>query len=181
MSINIGTLCVRAVRSRTRLSTPAQLPLSDLRQCGTGTDGEAMNLQSNSSGASVIPTVRYSDVGTAIEWLQEAFGLEPHRIVRDCQGNVLYGELTFGHGMIMVAPVQDSPLGKLMVQPDQVGGVETQICYLPVSDTKTHYARAKAAGAEIVLDLGADQGGGGYSCRDPQGHVWNFGTYDPWA
>jgi uncharacterized glyoxalase superfamily protein PhnB len=20
-----------------------------------------------------------------------------------------------------------------------------------------------------------------YSCRDPDGHLWNFGTYDPWA
>ena len=23
-------------------------------------------------------------------------------------------------------------------------------------------------------------GGRGYSCRDPEGHIWNFGTYDPW-
>ena len=28
-----------------------------------------------------------------------------------------------------------------------------------------------------------DEGYGGrdYSCRDPEGHVWNFGSYDPWA
>ncbi|HZF33304.1 MAG TPA: glyoxalase, partial [Candidatus Angelobacter sp.] len=26
-----------------------------------------------------------------------------------------------------------------------------------------------------------DYGGRGYSCRDPEGHLWNFGTYDPWA
>ena len=23
-------------------------------------------------------------------------------------------------------------------------------------------------------------GGRLYSCRDPEGHVWHFGTYDPW-
>ena len=27
----------------------------------------------------------------------------------------------------------------------------------------------------------ADYGGRGYSCLDPEGHLWNFGTYDPWA
>ena len=45
-----------------------------------------------------------------------------------------------------------------------------------------HYARAKAAGAEIVIDI-ADQDYGGrlYVCRDPEGHVWNFGSYDPWT
>ena len=26
-----------------------------------------------------------------------------------------------------------------------------------------------------------DYGGRGYSCRDSEGHVWNFGTYDPYA
>lgn len=139
-----------------------------------------MKPQANTPGASVIPTVRYRDVGAAIQWLEQAFGLEPHRVVKDAQGGVLYGELTFGTGMVMVAPVQDSSFGKLMVQPDEVGGVETQICYLPVADTKAHYARAKAAGAEIIFDIDADKEGGGYSCRDPQGHVWNFGTYNPW-
>ena len=41
--------------------------------------------------------------------------------------------------------------------------------------------RAVAAGAEIVMDIvDQDYGGRGYSCRDPQGQVWNFGTHDPW-
>jgi uncharacterized glyoxalase superfamily protein PhnB len=25
-----------------------------------------------------------------------------------------------------------------------------------------------------------DYGGRDYTCRDPEGHVWTFGTYDPW-
>ena len=46
---------------------------------------------------------------------------------------------------------------------------------------RAHYERAKAAGAEIILDLADDRSQGrGYSCRDPEGHIWNFGTYDPW-
>lgn len=26
-----------------------------------------------------------------------------------------------------------------------------------------------------------DYGGRLYACRDPEGHFWSFGTYDPWA
>ena len=26
-----------------------------------------------------------------------------------------------------------------------------------------------------------DYGGRGFTCRDPEGHLWNFGSYDPWA
>ena len=62
------------------------------------------------------------------------------------------------------------------------GGTITQSAYIVVPDADAHYARAKRAGAEIVLDIkDEDYGGRGYSCRDPEGQLWNFGTYDPWA
>ena len=129
----------------------------------------------------MVPTVRYRDVPAAIDWLCNAFGFQQHRIVKDTSGSVLYGQLTFGNGMVMVAPIQETAFGKLMVQPDEIGGVETQICYLFVEDARAHQARAKEAGAEIVLDIKAEASAGrGYSCRDPEGHIWNFGTYDPW-
>ncbi|TMB01350.1 MAG: glyoxalase, partial [Deltaproteobacteria bacterium] len=60
-------------------------------------------------------------------------------------------------------------------------GPVTQSPYVIVADADAHYARAKAAGAEIVMDIkDEDYGGRGYSARDPEGHLWNFGTYDPW-
>jgi uncharacterized glyoxalase superfamily protein PhnB len=36
---------------------------------------------------------------------------------------------------------------------------------------------------EQVLVEPRDRGHGGrdYVCRDLEGHVWTFGTYDPWA
>ena len=57
------------------------------------------------------------------------------------------------------------------------GGVRRLI----VADADAHYLRAKQAGADIVIEI-ADQDHGGrlYSCRDPEGHLWNFGSYDPW-
>ena len=132
-------------------------------------------------GGTVVPTLRYRDVAAAIDWLCNAFGFEKHLVVGGDSGAVRYAELTFGNGMIMLGPVEDSGLDKFMTQPADTGGAETQICYLFVADAVAHCARAKAAGAEIVLDIeDADSNGRGYSCRDLEGHVWNFGTYDPW-
>jgi uncharacterized glyoxalase superfamily protein PhnB len=76
---------------------------------------------------------------------------------------------------------KDSVWGRLIKQPDEIDGVETQSAYLVVSDADAIYARAKAAGAEILLDIkDEDYGGRGFTCRDLEGHIWNFGTYDPW-
>ena len=61
-------------------------------------------------------------------------------------------------------------------------GVGTQSPYVIVPDADAHHALAVAAGAKVVYPLkDEDYGGRGYSCLDPEGHLWNFGTYDPWA
>ena len=41
---------------------------------------------------------------------------------------------------------------------------------------------SSAAGATIIAEP-ADKpyGGRGYAVRDPEGHIWSFGSYDPWA
>jgi len=50
-----------------------------------------------------------------------------------------------------------------------------------VADCDGLYARAKAAGATIVGELREmDYGGKAFSCKDPEGHLWHFGGYDPW-
>jgi uncharacterized glyoxalase superfamily protein PhnB len=125
--------------------------------------------------------LRYRDVAAVSDWLCAAFGFQKHFVATSETGVVHYAQLTFGHAMLMLAPVRDTPLSKYMKQPDEIGGAETQSCYLLVSDADAHYARAKASGAEIILDIQDDDfGGRSYACRDPEGHIWNFGTYDPW-
>jgi uncharacterized glyoxalase superfamily protein PhnB len=139
-----------------------------------------MHTGSNAIARSIVPTLRYRDVAAAIAWLCDAFGFEKRLVANGPDGSVRYAELVFGDGMIMLAPVEESDVGRLMTQPEQVGGAETQICYTFVEDAAGHRTRAVAAGAELVLDMDEDGGGQGYSCRDPEGHIWNFGTYDPW-
>ena len=135
----------------------------------------------NPTTSSLIPCLTYRDANAAVNWLIDAFGFEKHAVYKNDAGQVEHAQLTFGTGMIMIGPQRDTPYGRLIKQPDEIGGFETQSVYVVVVDADAVYARAKAAGAEIVIDIkDEDYGGRGFSCHDPEGHLWNFGTYDPW-
>jgi uncharacterized glyoxalase superfamily protein PhnB len=126
--------------------------------------------------------MRYRDVAAAVEWLRSRLGFELHSSVRDDDGVMVYAQVAFGNAMVMLAPIQDTALDRYMRQPAEIGGAETQSCYFHVADAVAHFTRAKAAGAEIILPLQPyDSGGQGYSCRDPEGHIWTFGDFDPWG
>ena len=132
--------------------------------------------------ATVIPCLRYRDAGAAIEWLCDVFGFEKQLVVPNKDGSIAHAQLSFGNGMIMLGSILESAYGRLVKQPDEIGGAETQSPYLVVSDADAIYARAKAAGARIEIAIkDEDYGGRGFSCRDLEGHLWNIGTYDPWT
>ena len=132
--------------------------------------------------ASVIPTITYNDARTAIEWLCKAFGFEKHLVVPGENETIAHAQLLFGNGMIMVSSRHDNDFGKLQKPPGDASGAVSQSPYVIVEDADKHYAQAIAAGAEIVVEIkDEDFGGRGYSCRDSEGHLWNFGTYDPWV
>lgn len=129
----------------------------------------------------VVPLMRYRDLPKAITWLSDAFGFEVHYTASDDDGKLIYAQMVYGNGMVMLGPVRDSDFDDLLSQPDEIGGTETQSCYLVVEDVENHYGRAKEAGAEIALEVQSDETGGrAYSCRDYEGHLWNFGTFNPW-
>ncbi|MEB2343557.1 MAG: VOC family protein [Deltaproteobacteria bacterium] len=135
--------------------------------------------------ATVIPCLRYRDAPKAIDWLCRAFGFEKQLVVPDEQGGIAHAQLSFGHGMIMLGSASrhaGDAYGALVRTAAEVGGVSTQTVYAIVGDVDAHCARARAAGAEIVLPLeDKDYGGRDYTCRDLEGNVWSFGSYDPWA
>ncbi len=131
--------------------------------------------------STIIPCLRYRDAPAAIKWLCRVFGFEEHLVVPNDDGTIAHAQLSFGNGMIMLGSAVDSEFGRLMKQPDDIGGAETQTAYVVVSDADQVYRQAKASGAEIILDIkDEDYGGRGFTCRDLEGHIWNFGTYDPW-
>lgn len=128
----------------------------------------------------IVPVLRYRDAPAAIRWLQRAFGFEPQLVVDDARGGVTHAQLVSGETLVMVASASDEGFGRFQKPPPDPEAPATASSYVVVPDADRHHARATAAGARIVLPL-EDQsyGGRGYSCRDPEGHLWSFGTYDP--
>lgn len=134
--------------------------------------------------STIIPSIRYRDAPGMIDWLCRTFGFEKQLVIPNDDGTIAHSQLTLGHGMIMVGSLQktESEWGRLIRQPDTVDGMETQSPYVVVADVDTLCERARAAGAEIVMEL-KDQSYGSrdFICRDPEGHLWSFGTYNPWT
>ena len=131
--------------------------------------------------SSIVPCLRYRNAPAMIDWLCNAFGFERNAVYPDEQGGIAHAQLVFRGGMLMLGSARDDAWGARFADPAEIGGRVTQSCCVIVEDADAHYARAKAAGADIVDDI-TDQhyGGRGYSCRDPEGQLWWFGTYDPW-
>lgn len=131
-------------------------------------------------GSTIIPSLRYRDARAMIEWLCKAFGFEKSAVYEE-DGAIVHAQLSYGRGMIMLGEVRDNDFGRHMVQPAQVAGRETQCAYVIVTDCKAHYEQARSAGA-VIIEAYAEKeyGGAGYACSDPEGHLWWFGSYDPW-
>jgi uncharacterized glyoxalase superfamily protein PhnB len=146
-----------------------------------------MSNHTNATGSPIIPSLRYRDALAAIDWLIRAFGFKKQAVYLGPDNTVQHAQLTFGNSMIMLGSVpkpgdDSNPFSKLMVQPDEVGMRETKGVYLIVADADALYAMAKAAKAEIVVDISdKPYGGRGFTCRDLEGHLWSLGSYDPWA
>ena len=140
-----------------------------------------MSSRAVSTKAPLIPVLRYRDAPAAIEWLCATFGFERHLVVPGDNGTVAHAQLSFGNGMVMLGSAEsESPFGRLMKQPSETGGANTQSVYVVVTDADALYARAQRAGAKIAMEIrDEDYGGRGFACHDLEGHLWSFGTYDP--
>ncbi len=137
---------------------------------------------SNAPKPTIIPTLRYKNARAAIDWLKSAFGFEEKLVVPGEGDTIAHAQLTLGNGMIMLGSSSDDDFGCLQQPPSSLTGPVFQSPYIIVSDIENHYEHARAAGANIAMPLKAeDYGGKGYSCWDAEGHLWNFGSYDPWT
>ena len=133
--------------------------------------------------ATLVPCLSYRDAPAAIQWLCRAFGFEKHAVYPGPNGTIAHAELSFGNGMIMLGSAgKEGEYAKLLVPPNDIEGRQTQTTYVIVEDADAVYAAAQAAGAPMLIDIkDEDYGGRGFTCRDLEGHVWSFGTYDPWS
>ncbi len=126
--------------------------------------------------ANIYPSLSYYDAPAALEWLCRAFGFRRRLVVPGPEGTILHSELSLGSGVIMVSSARPEA-GR--VSPRSLAAV-SQAVTVQVDDPDTHFAHAKAAGAEILQELQDEEyGSRGYMAKDPEGHQWYFGTYRP--
>lgn len=132
--------------------------------------------------AHVMPGFRCRDAAREVDWLCDAFGFERHLVVPDEKGGVVHAQLRFRNGLVMLGPAGDAEFDQWVKPPDTNAGVNTQSIYVLVDDVDKHCERARSAGAEILVEpMDPEYGGRMYTCRDPEGQIWSFGTYDPLA
>ncbi|MFI6078920.1 VOC family protein [Actinoplanes sp. NPDC051343] len=123
-----------------------------------------MRINRSAPIATVIPVLTYPDVRAAVAWLTAAFGFEERVRV----GENHRSQMRFGDGDLIVAdtgshrspPVPDQVVASVMVR---------------VEDARAHFARARAAGASIVMEpTDFEYGERQYEARDLAGHLWTF-------
>ncbi len=119
----------------------------------------------------LYPTIRYRDAPAAIEFLKAAFGFEEHVVYPGEDGTIAHAQLSFGPSILMLGSDREDTHGRRAGQGSM---------YVAIEDPNAHCARAQAAGAEIIVEPhDTDYGSRDYAARDPEGNVWNFGTYRP--
>lgn len=110
----------------------------------------------------VIPELAYADLGPAVRWLCDAFGLQERLRIADHRVQLVVG----GGAVVAMDSSRD---------PGAAGAMSRHGVLVRVTDVDAHFARAKAAGAEILsppttYPFGERQ----YSARDVGGHRWTF-------
>lgn len=127
---------------------------------------------------SIYPFLQYRDAAAAMAWLEKAFGFRTVMSHADDKGGIAHAELQLGRGMVMIGSCQAD--GPFALHPPKETGSTSQGIYVVVPDADALFVRAKSANAAIVMDIrDTDYGSRDFSVRDPEGHLWSFGTYAP--
>ena len=128
---------------------------------------------------SIYPAVRYENARAAIAWLTSALGFEEHEICPGEGDSIAHAELSVGGNLIMLGSVKPDGMAQT---PKRLGGITgtVYVALATAAEVDERYARVKKSAAEIVRELcDTDYGSREFSVRDPEGHVWSFGTYRP--
>lgn len=127
--------------------------------------------------------LRYVDAHAGIAFLERAFGFTRQAVYDDGAGGVAHAQLVFEGQIVMLGSSREGPYP--VQSPKEAGGTVTAGVYVAMDDAAAVdrlYERARDAGAEILMPpYDQDYGSHDFMARDPEGHVWTFGTYRPEA
>jgi uncharacterized glyoxalase superfamily protein PhnB len=125
----------------------------------------------NTPPPQVWPTLRARDARALIRFLADAFGFEETAVYGE--GDVVHhAQLSWPPGGgVMLGSVRDDG-EPLPTRPGSFGA------YVVTDDPDALFARATAAGAEVISGLHeTGYGSRDFAVRDPEGNRWSFGTY----
>lgn len=132
--------------------------------------------------SAVIPSQRYRDAHAAIDWLCNVLGFTRNAVYEGPDNTVAHAQLTLSGGMIMLGSGKEDEFGRGFRPPAELSNVETRSVYLVVEDVDAVWERAQAAQAVVLRPLhDTAYGSREFAVKDPEGHSWSVGTYDPWA
>lgn len=117
----------------------------------------------------LAPILGYRDGPGAIGFLKAAFGFEARLVVPGEGGTIRHAELSLdGASLLLHSLDTDHPRS------------DNHSVYLAVDDVDALHARAVAAGLAVDRPpRDTDYGSRDFGGRDPEGHIWNVGTYRP--
>jgi uncharacterized glyoxalase superfamily protein PhnB len=116
--------------------------------------------------------LRYRDADAGLAFLESAFGFHVEEAHRGATDRVEHALVRAGRSLIMV--------GEHRGPGEYARMLGRGWTYVAVSDVDALFERARAAGAEITMQL-TDQphGSRDFSALDLDGNQWAFGTYEP--
>jgi len=131
----------------------------------------------------IFTGLRYVDAHAGIAFLERAFGFTRQVVYDDGAGGVAHAQLVLQGQIVMLGSARDDDYP--VQSPNEAGGTVTAGVYVALDDAAAVDAlheRARDAGAEILMPPhDQDYGSHDFMARDPEGHVWTFGTYRPEA
>ena len=112
--------------------------------------------------------LHYRDPQAALAWLERAFGLEPVLLVYGADGGLAFARIDGQVGVVPAGPGRPGP--------EAAGGASTETVTIALSDdVDAHCARARAAGAKIVVEPRQEfYGDRNYVAADLEGRLWCF-------
>jgi uncharacterized glyoxalase superfamily protein PhnB len=125
-----------------------------------------------SKDKTVWPSLRARDAHRLVRFLVDVVGFEQKALY--CEGDVVqHCQLDWPEGGgVMLGSVRDEPGNPWNPPPGSSGA------YVASDHVDEIYQRVVQAGATIVRELNdTDYGSHEFSCRDPEGNLWSFGTY----
>ena len=120
----------------------------------------------------IVPSLIYTDVAQAIDWLCDVFGFTERLRAAGENGKITHAQLAIGQGGVMLGASHAG--GSTEFRPPRPHEV-SQSVFVHVEDVDGHYEHAKQRGARILkppttFPYGERQ----YDVEDLDGHRWTF-------